>query len=111
MQEEKSGRIFFGNRTGRSKTSKWHSSCPWTRAYNLLSGSPFQIEERKPQGAIMARNHFWSGFTLGALAGVGGVLAFKGFSSDTDSRILRLEKSINIGRPVDLVFAAWSNFE
>ena len=59
----------------------------------------------------MARDNFWSGFALGALAGVGGVLAFKGLSSDTDSRILRLEKSINIGRPVDLVFAAWSNFE
>lgn len=59
----------------------------------------------------MAREHFWSGFALGALAGVGGVLALKSFSSDTDSHIVRLEKGINIGRPVELVFAAWSNFE
>ena len=59
----------------------------------------------------MARDNFWSGFALGALAGVGGVLAFKGLSSDTDSRILRLEKSINIGRPLESVFGAWSNLE
>ena len=59
----------------------------------------------------MAREHFWSGFALGALAGVGGVLALKSFSSDTDSHIVRLEKGINVGRPVELVFAAWSNFE
>jgi len=59
----------------------------------------------------MARDNFWSGFALGALAGVGGLLAMKSFSSDTDSHILRLEKSVNVGRPVEMVFAAWSNFE
>ena len=59
----------------------------------------------------MARDNFWSGFALGALAGVGGLLAMKSFSSDKDSHILRLEKSVNIGRPVEMVFAAWSNFE
>lgn len=63
----------------------------------------------------MARENFWAGFAAGAaagaLAGIGSVLAFKRFSSDTDRHVLRLEKSINIGRPVELVFAAWSNFE
>lgn len=63
----------------------------------------------------MRQENFWSGFAAGAiagtLAGVGGVLAFKRASSSTDARILRLEKSINIGRPVGLVFSAWSNFE
>ena len=63
----------------------------------------------------MGRENFWSGFAAGAavgvLAGMGGVLAFKRLSSDTDSHVLRLEKSINIGRPVQTVFRAWSNFE
>ena len=63
----------------------------------------------------MERESFWSGFAagaaLGALAGIGGVLAAKRLSGGTDSHILRLEKSINIGRPIDAVFGAWSNFE
>src|SRR5215471_16995579 len=63
----------------------------------------------------MRRDDFWSGFAagtaLGAAAGIGGVLAFRHFFSGTDRRILRLEKSINIGRPMQEVFDAWSNFE
>ena len=63
----------------------------------------------------MAREKFWPGFVAGiaagALAGVGGALAFKRRSSDADRRVVRLEKSVNVGRPVEAVFAAWSNFE
>ncbi|HEV3315362.1 MAG TPA: SRPBCC family protein [Candidatus Angelobacter sp.] len=63
----------------------------------------------------MERGSFWSGFAagaaLGALAGIGGVLAARRLSSGTDSHILRLEKSINIGQPLELVFSAWSNLE
>jgi uncharacterized membrane protein len=63
----------------------------------------------------MARENFWSGFAAGvaagAVAGVAGVLAFKRGSSDVESGIIRLEKSINIGRPVQEVFAAWSDLE
>lgn len=59
----------------------------------------------------MARDNFWAGFAAGTLAGIGGMLAFKRFSTDTDHRILRLEKSINIGRPIEEVFAAWTNYE
>lgn len=63
----------------------------------------------------MNRENFWSGFVagaaVGALAGAAGVLAGKRFFSGTDNRILRLEKSIHVGRPVDAVFAAWSDFE
>lgn len=63
----------------------------------------------------MARENFWSGFAAGvaagAVAGVAGVLAFKRGSSDVDSHIIRLEKSINIGRPANEVFAAWAGFE
>ena len=59
----------------------------------------------------MARNSFWSGFAAGALAGVAGVLAFKRGASDVDGHVVRLEKSINIGRPVHEVFAAWFDLE
>lgn len=63
----------------------------------------------------MARKDFWAGFvggvTIGALAGIGGVLAYKRLSAGTDSHILRLEKSINVGRPVESVFAAWADIE
>jgi uncharacterized membrane protein len=63
----------------------------------------------------MRQESFWSGFAVGAavgtLAGIGGTLALRGISSGTHSRILRLEKSINIGKPVHAVFEAWSNFE
>jgi uncharacterized membrane protein len=63
----------------------------------------------------MAREDFWAGFvggvTIGALAGIGGVLAYKRLSAGTDSHILRLEKSINVGRPVETVFAAWATIE
>src|ERR1051325_3142399 len=63
----------------------------------------------------MTRNNFWTGFAAGvaagAVAGIAGVLAFKGRMTDVDGRIIRLEKSINIGRSVSEVFAAWSDFE
>src|SRR5215471_7766683 len=63
----------------------------------------------------MRRDDFWPAFAagavLGTMAGIGGVLLFKRLSSGTDSHILRLEKSINIGLAVEAVFDAWSNFE
>ena len=64
---------------------------------------------------LFTRENFWSGFAagaaVGALAGVAGVLAAKRRSADIDSHVVRLEKSVNIGRPVQSVFAAWSCFE
>jgi uncharacterized membrane protein len=63
----------------------------------------------------MKQQSFWSGFAVGAavgtLAGVGGVLAWKGLSASTDRRIVRLEKSINVGRPAPTVFSTWMSFE
>jgi uncharacterized membrane protein len=69
-------------------------------------------------GKVMSgftRENFWSGFAagaaLGALAGITGVLVARRRSMDIDSHVIRLEKSVNIGRPVQSVFAAWSSFE
>jgi uncharacterized membrane protein len=63
----------------------------------------------------MNEKSFWTGFAAGAgvgvAAGLAGVLLARRGSADTDSHVLRLEKSVNIGRPVQTVFAAWSNFE
>ena len=63
----------------------------------------------------MRSETFWSGFAagtvVGALAGVGGVLAARRRASEADRRVVRLEKSINIGSPVQRVFAAWSDLE
>lgn len=64
----------------------------------------------------MIREDFWSGFAVGAavgtLVGVAGVLvARRRSASDINGHVVRLEKSVNIGRPVQSVFAAWSNFE
>jgi uncharacterized membrane protein len=61
------------------------------------------------------RKKFWTGFTAGAVAGAGAagasLLAWRAFGRVKNGRILRLEKSIQIGRPVNEVFAAWSRLE
>ncbi|HZU23186.1 MAG TPA: SRPBCC family protein [Terriglobales bacterium] len=58
---------------------------------------------------------FWSGFTAGAVAGAGAagasLLAWRVFGRTKNGRIIRLEKSIQIGRPVSEVFHAWSRLE
>jgi uncharacterized membrane protein len=58
---------------------------------------------------------FWTGFTSGAVAGVGAagasLLAWRLWGRGKNGRILRLEKSIQIGRPVNEVFQAWSRLE
>lgn len=63
----------------------------------------------------MQRNEsFWNGFGVGALAGAAtgiGVWVAISNRSSYNSHILRLEKSVQIGKPVEEVFAAWSDFE
>lgn len=63
----------------------------------------------------MAREGFWAGLGVGTLTGVAaGFAAFALASargSEHDTRILRLERSIQIGRSAEEVFAAWSRFE
>jgi uncharacterized membrane protein len=62
----------------------------------------------------MDRNSFWKGFAAGAAsgagAGLGMMFAWNALASARHSRIIRIEESLQIGRPVDEVFAAWSNF-
>ena len=63
----------------------------------------------------MRAEKFWTAFAagtaVGAFAGIGGVLAVRRRISEADRRVVRLEKSINIGSPVRKVFAAWSHFD
>ena len=63
----------------------------------------------------MARRRYWTGFTTGALVGAGaatGSLLFTNlWGRARSSRILRLEKSIQVGRPVQEVFDAWLELE
>jgi uncharacterized membrane protein len=63
----------------------------------------------------MRERGFWSGLGLGAIAGATGTLAvvagLRARAASYDAHILRLERSIQIGRPVQEVFAAWSRLE
>jgi uncharacterized membrane protein len=58
-------------------------------------------------------DRFWGGFAVGALVGtaaaVAGYAFVSAFRGGRNSRILRLEDSIQIGRRVEDVFNAWSD--
>lgn len=66
-------------------------------------------------GWKMARRRFWNGFLAGSAAGAGAaaasVLGWKLIGKARHGRILRVERSLQIGRPVDEVFRAWSDLE
>jgi uncharacterized membrane protein len=57
------------------------------------------------------RNHFWSGFGVGATVGAAAVLLPQIIGRGAGSRIIRLEKSIQVGRPVEEVFSAWTDWD
>ena len=64
----------------------------------------------------MARkNRFWRGFGIGAAAGAGGtlgvLLGLNYIGRAGHRRVVRLEKSIQIGAPVEDVFRAWLEME
>jgi uncharacterized membrane protein len=60
----------------------------------------------------MARKtKFWRAFAMGAAAGTGAMLIPQLVGRAGASRIIRLEKSIQIGRPVEEVFASWTDWE
>jgi uncharacterized membrane protein len=60
-------------------------------------------------------DRFWGGFAAGALIGtaasVAAVIISHSFRSSRDRRIVRLEDSVQIGRPVAEVFRAWADFK
>lgn len=62
----------------------------------------------------MARSKtgYWSAFTAGAAFGalaMTGVLSYK--RSGGDGRVIHIERSVNIGRPIEALFSAWLNVE
>lgn len=57
------------------------------------------------------RNGFFSGLGSGVAIGAGVVLAVQAFRPGRSSRVLRIEKSIDIGAPVSEVFGAWADLE
>ena len=59
----------------------------------------------------MEKKDFWGGFAAGAAVVVGGAWIYGLVGRGGSSHIVRLEKSIQIGRPVSDVFATWSDLE
>lgn len=59
----------------------------------------------------MRQRDFWIGFIGGAAGAIGGALVLSRIGRGGASRILRLEKSIQIARPPAEVFDAWSDLE
>ncbi|HLY99783.1 MAG TPA: SRPBCC family protein [Candidatus Angelobacter sp.] len=61
----------------------------------------------------MNRNSFWKGFAVGAVSGtatgIGLMVSWQALASARNSRIIRIEESLQIGRPVHEVFTAWSD--
>ncbi len=58
----------------------------------------------------MEQRSFWAGVVLGAGTVAGTWTALHFGRRGGSSPIIRLEKSVQIGRPIDDVFEAWSNF-
>ncbi len=62
----------------------------------------------------MQEKSYWSGFAAGTAVGLGAGIAawfFTDYLEHGESRILRLQKSVQIGRPVEEVFKLWCDFE
>jgi len=57
----------------------------------------------------MEKQDFWGGFAFGVAAGVAGLWAAGMVGRGATSRIIRLEKTVQIGRPIAEVFDAWSD--
>ena len=59
----------------------------------------------------MSQKSFWSGVAVGSGAVIGAMFASGLLGSGGDSRIIRLEKSVQIGADLETVFRAWAHFE
>src|SRR5215813_7614672 len=57
------------------------------------------------------KENFWTGFGIGVAAGAAVVLLPQMVGRTANRRIIRLQKSIQIGRPTEEVFAAWTNWD
>jgi uncharacterized membrane protein len=71
---------------------------------------PVNIETTEREG----KGNYWAGFAAGAFVGTGAAIAavvLANLATNRDSHILRLEESVQIGRPVEDVFQAWMNLE
>lgn len=84
----------------------------------MASSAPFYRSDLEPRAfPTHARSYdrFWTGFATGALFGVAGAVAAYMISGairgGRDSRVVRFETSLQIGRPVNEVFRAWSDYE
>jgi len=62
-------------------------------------------------GFMSLKRNFWTGLGVGAGIGACAVLLPQLFGRAGATRIIRLEKSIQIGRPVDEVFGAWVDWD
>jgi uncharacterized membrane protein len=65
---------------------------------------PFQV-------SMSRKSNFLAGLSVGAGVGVAAVLLPQILGRGRASRIIRLEKSIQVGRPVEEVFGAWVDWE
>jgi uncharacterized membrane protein len=70
----------------------------------------FNLETTEREG----KSNYWAGFAAGAFVGTGAAIAaviLANLATDRNPHILRLEDSVQIGRPVEEVFQAWMNLE
>jgi uncharacterized membrane protein len=67
-----------------------------------------QINQKHSSELIMKNKQFWTGVAAGAAATVGTAWALR---LSGRSRIIRLEKSVQIGRSVEDVFQSWCELE
>lgn len=55
--------------------------------------------------------YFWNGFALGTISGITAMLGLNALFSARKRRILRLERSLQIGKPIGEVFDAWTRLD
>ncbi len=60
---------------------------------------------------MVGKNHFWRGFAAGAGGTFAGLIAANTIGNMRRSRVVRVEKSLQVGRPVAEVFRAWASLE
>jgi uncharacterized membrane protein len=59
----------------------------------------------------MSQKHFWGGVAVGSGAVIGAMFASGLLGAGGQSRIIRLEKSVQIGADLETVFRAWAHFD